>query len=79
MPLQGLGGQLSGGERQRLCIARAVYHETPIIILDEATSQVDAESEHLIHEAIEHLIHERTTFVIARTDSARSCRPIPLS
>jgi ABC-type multidrug transport system fused ATPase/permease subunit len=63
--LEGIGGQLSGGQRQRLCIARAVYHQSPILILDEATSQVDAESEHYIHEAIEHLIHERTTFVIA--------------
>jgi len=65
MILEGLGGQLSGGQKQRLCIARAIYHQSPILILDEATSQVDAESEHLIHEAIEHLIHERTTFVIA--------------
>jgi subfamily B ATP-binding cassette protein MsbA len=65
MVLEGLGGQLSGGQRQRLCIARAIYHQSPILILDEATSQVDAESEHYIHEAIEHLIHERTTFVIA--------------
>lgn len=65
MVLEGLGGQLSGGQRQRLCIARAIYHQSPILIMDEATSQVDAESEHFIHEAIEHLIHERTTFVIA--------------
>jgi ABC-type multidrug transport system fused ATPase/permease subunit len=65
MVLEGLGSQLSGGEKQRLCIARAIFHQSPILILDEATSQVDAESEHLIHQAIEHLIHERTTFVIA--------------
>jgi ATP-binding cassette, subfamily B, bacterial MsbA len=65
MVLGGLGGQLSGGEKQRLCIARAIFHQAPILILDEATSQVDAESEHLIHQAIEHLMHERTTFVIA--------------
>jgi len=65
MVLEGLGSQLSGGQKQRLCIARAIFHQSPILILDEATSQVDAESEHLIHEAIEHLIHERTTFVIA--------------
>jgi subfamily B ATP-binding cassette protein MsbA len=65
MVLEGLGNQLSGGQKQRLCIARAIFHQSPILILDEATSQVDAESEHLIHEAIEHLIHERTTFVIA--------------
>lgn len=60
-----LGGQLSGGQKQRLCIARAVLRKSPILVLDEATSQVDAESEHLIQQAIEGLMHERTTFVIA--------------
>jgi len=65
MQLGGLGGQISGGQKQRLCIARAIFHQAPILILDEATSQVDAESEHLIHQAIEQLMHERTTFVIA--------------
>ncbi len=59
------GAQLSGGQRQRICIARAILRQTPILILDEATSQVDAESEHLIQQAIESLMHERTTFVIA--------------
>jgi ABC-type multidrug transport system fused ATPase/permease subunit len=60
-----MGGQLSGGQRQRLNIARAILRQAPILILDEATSQVDAESEHLIQQAIETLMHERTTFVIA--------------
>ena len=64
-PLDGLGGQLSGGQKQRLNIARAILRQSPILILDEATSQVDAESEHLIQQAIESLMHERTTFVIA--------------
>jgi ABC-type multidrug transport system fused ATPase/permease subunit len=64
-PLDGLGGQLSGGQKQRLNIARAILRAAPILILDEATSQVDAESEHLIQQAIESLMHERTTFVIA--------------
>jgi ABC-type multidrug transport system fused ATPase/permease subunit len=59
------GAQLSGGQKQRLCIARAILRQTPILILDEATSQVDAESEHLIQQAIESIMHERTTFVIA--------------
>jgi ATP-binding cassette, subfamily B, bacterial MsbA len=66
-PLGELGGQLSGGQKQRLCIARAILRKSPILILDEATSQVDAESEQLIQQAIDGLIHEgpRTTFVIA--------------
>ncbi|MBV8781236.1 MAG: ABC transporter ATP-binding protein [Phycisphaerae bacterium] len=64
-PLDGLGGQLSGGQRQRLNIARAILRDAPILILDEATSQVDAESEHLIQQAVESIMHERTTFVIA--------------
>lgn len=63
--LEGLGGQLSGGQKQRLNIARAILRKAPILILDEATSQVDAESEHLIQQAIEQLMHQRTTFVIA--------------
>jgi ABC-type multidrug transport system fused ATPase/permease subunit len=63
--LDGLGGGLSGGQKQRLNIARAILRQSPILILDEATSQVDAESEHLIQQAIDSLIHERTTFVIA--------------
>jgi ABC-type multidrug transport system fused ATPase/permease subunit len=63
--LDGLGGQLSGGQKQRLNIARAIFREAPILILDEATSQVDAESEHLIQQAIQALMKECTTFVIA--------------
>ena len=63
--LDGLGGQLSGGQRQRINIARAILRDTPILILDEATSQVDAESEHAIQSAIAELMKDRTTFVIA--------------
>ena len=59
------GGRLSVGERQRLTIARALIKDPRIIILDEATSSLDAESEALVQEALERLMKGRTTFVIA--------------
>lgn len=59
------GGRLSVGERQRLTIARALIKDPRIIILDEATSSLDAESESLVQEALERLMKGRTTFVIA--------------
>ncbi|PIQ83617.1 MAG: hypothetical protein COV75_06635 [Candidatus Omnitrophica bacterium CG11_big_fil_rev_8_21_14_0_20_63_9] len=59
------GELLSGGERQRLAIARALLPQPPILIFDEATSQLDAQSEHLITEAIERLRAGRTVLVIA--------------
>ncbi|MFA5339406.1 MAG: ABC transporter ATP-binding protein [Candidatus Omnitrophota bacterium] len=59
------GYRLSGGERQRIAIARAVLKDEPILILDEATSQLDMESEKLVQDALEKLIKGRTVFVIA--------------
>ncbi|OFW16801.1 MAG: hypothetical protein A3H29_17735 [Acidobacteria bacterium RIFCSPLOWO2_02_FULL_67_21] len=59
------GQRLSGGQRQRIAIARAILRDSPILVLDEATSSLDAESEMLVQDALSTLILNRTCFVIA--------------
>jgi ATP-binding cassette, subfamily B, bacterial MsbA len=59
------GTRLSGGQRQRIAIARALLKDSPILILDEATSELDAESERIVQRALANLMVGRTTFVIA--------------
>jgi ATP-binding cassette subfamily B protein/subfamily B ATP-binding cassette protein MsbA len=58
------GGRLSGGQRQRILLARAILRDPQFLILDEATSQIDPESEQLIHRALEQFIRGRTTLLI---------------
>lgn len=59
------GAQLSGGQKQRVAIARAILRNAPIFIFDEATSQIDAESEQKIHDAVEKFLKDRTALIIA--------------
>ncbi|MBR2189167.1 MAG: ABC transporter ATP-binding protein/permease [Eubacterium sp.] len=65
MQLQEQGGNLSGGQRQRLAIARALLHDSPVYLFDEATSNIDAESEEMIMQVIRRLAVERTVLLIS--------------
>jgi ATP-binding cassette subfamily B protein len=64
-PVGESGVALSGGQRQRLAIARALYHQPPVLIFDEATSALDTESERAVKENMEKVLEKRTSFVIA--------------
>lgn len=66
------GSRLSGGQRQRVALARAILRNPPILILDEATSQIDVESEQLIHQALEKFTRGRTTFLITHRPQSLS-------
>ncbi len=63
------GNRLSGGQRQRIALARAILSDPEILILDEATSQIDVESERLIHDVLEHFVQNRTVFMITHRPS----------
>ena len=76
-PVGEKGMRLSGGERQRISLARAFLKDAPILILDEATSSVDVNTEELIMEAMEHLMQGRTSLMIAhRLTTLRHCNAI---
>ena len=65
MPLLSNGSNISGGQKQRLSLARALLHDTPVYIFDEATSNIDAESEEMIMEVIHELAKSRTILLIS--------------
>jgi len=58
------GNRLSGGQRQRIALARVILRDPEILVLDEATSQIDIESEQLIHRALAHFVRGRTAIII---------------
>ena len=76
----GESGALSGGEKQRISIARAILKDTPIIILDEATSSVDPENEAELQQAIEKLTEDKTVIIIAhRLKTVRNAQQIVIA
>ncbi len=73
-PVGERGRRFSGGERQRLCLARAFYRDAPLLVLDEPTSQLDAQNEEALSQALEALLVGRTALVVAhRLSTLRGC------
>ncbi len=71
------GATLSGGQRQRIAIARAAVRESPIVILDEPTTGLDGQNEHIVNEALDRLTQGRTTFIVSHNlQSIRDCDSI---
>ena len=66
------GGRLSGGQRQRIALARAILRNPEVLILDEATSQIDVESEQLIHNVLRDFSRDRTTLLVTHRTSTIS-------
>ena len=64
-PVGDRGNSLSGGQRQRIALARAIVGDPRILVLDEATSQIDIDSEHLIHDSLREFLKQRTTIFIS--------------
>jgi ABC-type multidrug transport system fused ATPase/permease subunit len=71
-PVGLMGGPLSGGQRQRIALARAILRDPAILVLDEATSQIDLESEHLIQKVLEQFVRGRTALVVTHRLGALS-------
>ena len=80
MPIESDAANLSGGQRQRIAIARALLHDSPVFVFDEATSSVDMESEELILDTLREFAHSPgTTAIMEKAMLGVCCRLVPAS